>query len=1247
MADTETSIFDKLRSKPPISRTGQHAAPIKDKEERVLDFSMFDTPQQEVTTPAPTGERVLDFSVFEGTSAPATEGAAPITAPTAQATATAEPYVPAEPLTVSKLYEDERAQKVMRDYFVTTLGESVEGLSNEEVADMYVNRMRMWNAGNSMTVVGELYNLTTGTQQEKDAALAAYDLWDNTASMFSSEATWGDTFDGVADYAWATIADPTNIAAIAGGAGIATRFGTKGAAMTAKVAAKAAAKLATEQAVTKGAKSAAARVVGEQAYDAALRTAMKTVAYKEGIKKTARTAAIAEFGVDAALTLGVDYAYQQGMILSGKQEDYSAFQGGLTALGVLGGNMLSLGLKSGSKLASKAFNKEEVATVAANGVKTVTKSSFSAPDIGEAIRASKAAAVSTPKAAAKVAAEKISVNLDFALRTILEKPLRKTETWSKKVAKGKTKLALDQTVDMGTDDEFFEYLILGSEELGVTGILESLLSSGVNIPGKKAPDEGITDFLTDVFLNLPDEYAEKMAKSFRDTLGKKSPDYNIKTKEDLSNFLATKMSSAGRNLSVMARARKLANTYSESLDIETQAKNMGVAEPTVMDKVKGKLSFLHNLFLRTVTAHPSTTILNMKGQLAVFALDDMSDVVRTAIHYGAGFVFKSQKEQAAAIAKNLKFRYSSYLDPRTTIETFNSFLTEHADIQDKMYKYMVSGADVIGTEAAFKKQFGFDMKDAPVLGMLDKYANAAQVVYGAKAVDNVTKAMAFIPNLDKQLRLKFGSDMGLMEFYGQEGKELFKKMRTSDYQEILASAFEDTGRQTLSLPAKSWRESKGVIDKAAYLIENVSKIPFIGTILPFGRFFNGTVRVMADFSGVNAASRVILTTMNAASKIAGGDKFFDKSTRSTEELIARGVVGWTAAALMAQQYGHDLKLGLSYGENVDSEGNLVSRALEYPENFFRYAAALMYYAVSDEEMPEELAIHKEGWKTFGLGQITRNLSEEGRGIAAFIYSLTSALSGEEGADPVFKTSVKLAYEMGFSNYVTALTRPLDPINHIAAMSRGDDYAAPDRKQGHAWLNETMRYTDQIFAVLTEATTGTASVSPAKEVLTRKDIPLSPLSILSERIAPPRSVTEKMFNKIGRALYDTNVKSYIPEANNAVNEAIQPYIEARMKVLDTPAFDKLELKMKQNRIANALTLAKKDALNALRGTMVVEDARMALLFDMSNKYTEKELKKGLAIFREAIGEGDLYDLNTAQLNILSDRLDLERERVAAP
>ncbi len=1123
-----------------------------------------------------------------------------------------------KPLSVRDLYTNDAYQKTMRNYLKLYAGEAVEGLSNEDVADKYLNRMRSWSAGNSMTVVEEVYDLGRMGDAERAVAGDAYKLFDSMGNIFGKQATWADTADGLFDYAWSTIVDPTNIAVVLGGTGIVTRFGTKGAGATAKAIATKAAADVTKKALARKASTAVARAEGAAAFNVTFRKAMSRAGMKAVLGKEAKQKLIATTALDTATALGVDYAYQSGMIKSGAQEEYSPLQSGLTALGALGGGMISGAIAGASKVSSKVTG----------GMPT---------DIVDKIAKAKSALPSTSQAAAQVSGQNITLNLDFALQTLVTDPLKATSKWEKKVARGKVQTATGSFGDLSNDTDFWNYVLIGNKDAGVTGLAESIFSAGISVPAKTNSDDGIMDFLTNVIRHLPDEYVEKMQNSFTTHLGKNIADYKDLTAREFADVVAEKFSSYGRGLNVASQVRKLANTYVSPT--AGAIVKLPAATPSVVSGAWDKMGYIQSLFLRAVTAHPATTMLNAKGHMAMIMLDDASDVVRAAMHTGLGFFSASQKEQAKAIRKSLAFRQISYLDPKATKEVYDGIITSHPDLLNKMMRYNVDGADNIGIAEDFEKQFGFKLEDTKFLKYGDKMTNAAQTVWLGKALDGYTKSMAFVPNLDKHLRLKFGADVGLLEFYDRP--DLVAKMGTQDYVDVMATSYEDTMRMLMSLPADA---KAGPLQAAAAMIERASTVPFVGTAIPFGRFFNNTIRVMSDYTGFGGAARVINIMANGAKKkLVGGADIVAQSNRDTAELISRGVVGWSIIGTLMGDYEHNLAAGLKYNQDFDEQGNIVNRQYEYPENFIRAAAASMYYYFNDAEMPEELVT--EMATDFGIGNMTRQLSNQEEGLIGAVQALRDTISDPENADISLKKAMQQAYSTFGVGYVSGMMRPIDPINQAAAMYRGDEYAAPDRKQGMEALNNSLRYVDQIFAVLTETATGTAvDLAPAKRVATRSgDIQLQPTQVIGRRTMPPLTTTEKIFNQIGRPLFSTGVKSPVPAANNGVNEIMAPILEYKMKLLEkSKAFQEADLTKKQGMVNNALSSAKTEALQVLRESVVVEDKHVASVFDLTSKFNKKKVEKAMLEFADTFNGRDLYDLSPDEVDILTTYLEAKEE-----
>ena len=1205
MADTKKSIYQRLL-----------LGEIVDRESGVVTNTTPTSPTQQTPT-EPTDTATTEYQRLLGAPAAITQ--------VPKKEVAALPPEQQQPIAIRDLYSNDAYQKTMRDYLKLYAGEAVEGLSNEEVADKYVNRMRSWNAGNSMTVVEEVYDLARMGDKEREVAGNAYKLFDSMGNIFGKQASWGDTFDGLYDYAYSTIVDPTNIAVMLGGTGIVTRLGTKGAGATAKAIAVKAATQATEKALVRKASAAVARAEGAKAFNVTFRKAMSRAAVKAVLGKEAKQKLIATTALDTATALGVDYAYQSGMIMSGAQKEYIPLQSGLTALGALGGGMIQGAMSGLSKVSTKATG--------------------DLTNIVDRIEVATAALPSTPKAAAQQAAQSIVTDLDFAFKTIINDPLTAMAPWKGKVARGKATAQTGNFGDLSSDSDFWAYMILGNKDAGVKGLAESLLSAGVTIPAKTNTDDGIMDFLSNVIRQVPTDYLKQMQDSFVATVGKNLPDYKQLTPLQFGDMIAEKFSSYGRGLNVASQARKLSNNYVQPTAgnlVQTVSGKL----PTVAKGTWDKMGYIQSLFLRAVTSHPATTMLNAKGHLAMIALDDMSDVLRGIMHTGFGFFSASQKEQGKAIRKSLQFRLATYLDPKATKQAYDGIIASHPDLLNKMMRYQTDGSDLIGIGEDFEKQFGFKLEDTKFLKYGDKAVNAAQTIWLGKALDGYTKAMAFVPNLDKHMRLKYGSDVGILEFY--QRPDLIAKMRTQEYVDVMASSYEDTMRMLMSLPAPRGKDA-GPLQQVAAFIEGLSQVPFIGTAIPFGRFFNNTIRVMSDYTGFGATSRLIALAANGAKKATlGGADLVGTSERPTAELITRGVVGVSLMMTLMGDYEHNLAAGLKYNQDFDEQGNIVNRQYEYPENFLRAGAAALYYKMTDAEMPEELK--NEMAVAFGPGSMTRQLSDQETGLIGTANALLDAVNDPTNVDVSIKKALKGAFDTFGVGYVSGMMRPIDPVNQAAAMYRGDEYAAIDRKQGMESLNNSLRYVDQIFAVLTETATGTAvDLAPAKRVATRQgDIQLQPTQVIGRRTLPPMTITEKIFNQVGRELYKTGVKSPIPAANNAVNEVVAPFLEYRMELLDkSNTFKDATLEKKQDMVTKALAAAKADALEALRGSIVVEDQHVANVFDLTTKFNKKKVDAALKYFNESLGGRGLYDLSDTEIDMLKTYLEVKDQYLEAP
>ena len=84
---------------------------------------------------------------------------------------------------LSDLTEDHN-YKVIEDQMSRRFGMSEKSHDRQEVVDKYINYMRSFNAGNTLSVLTEATYLNEANDEKKTAAYNAYKLWDNSKGAF-------------------------------------------------------------------------------------------------------------------------------------------------------------------------------------------------------------------------------------------------------------------------------------------------------------------------------------------------------------------------------------------------------------------------------------------------------------------------------------------------------------------------------------------------------------------------------------------------------------------------------------------------------------------------------------------------------------------------------------------------------------------------------------------------------------------------------------------------------------------------------------------------------------------------------------------------------------------------------------------------------------------------------------------------------------------------------------------------------
>tara|TARA_R110002072_G_scaffold300949_1_gene479289 strand:- start:4 stop:444 length:441 start_codon:yes stop_codon:yes gene_type:complete len=137
----------------------------------------------------------------------------------------------------------------------------------------------------------------------------------------------------------------------------------------------------------------------------------------------------------------------------------------------------------------------------------------------------------------------------------------------------------------------------------------------------------------------------------------------------------------------------------------------------------------------------------------------------------------------------------------------------------------------------------------------------------------------------------------------------------------------------------------------------------------------------------------------------------------------------------------------------------------------------------------------------------------------------------------------------------------------------------------------------------------------------------------------------MFNQIGKPQWRTEIKSFIPETQNHINEIIFKFLEEQAEfALATPAWKEGTNKQRKALLGEVLRKAKKKTIDILELSIAPEHKRTSNLYKISRKgsgVTKQGVEKAL----EALDiEKDITDLNENELDFLMTYLELQKDEV---
>lgn len=1092
----------------------------------------------------------------------------------------------------------------IQEYMVDRYGVHLQDWDREDIVEKFTNNMRGFSGGNSVRAINEITYLNEVGEDADRLAKAgeAYAIYEGMQSL-TGDTGWGEKAEILWDYTRSAIVDPINLLGLGVGK-TASSAGFKAGSQVALIAAKQAFKKQVAKGATKeAAQKVAERVLRAQVSKATTETAKKVAARQATekaadtfLKRMATPTAVREAaivgGFEGAVAAGTDYLYQDAMLRTKVQEEYNVYQTGLSAVvGLVAGGMSGALSNVGTGASG---------LVAPAQLKTSTKGSTSLSKVVNQTPAQAAAAQ------AIVPTKGVGVP---------------EGNWLKDIAKGKE--LTDQ------DTEFFITMLLGDAEKGLKGLAQILVEDGY-VWRRRSPDDKVSNWVGDVIKQADPQDAKKFLDDFTKATGIEMNDAKELTVEGFADTFKAKMRGSGRVLNAAQQVAKTLGRDPSTITGEDYAAFvLGGGVPAVQTKVGaaghkiGKfvgdlvnrdLPDFQNNLIRLMVSNLSTTALNVTGYAASTALNSATDVARAVLlggQAGLYMTFKPKEAKAAGIEafsllKNQVTKARNALDPNATYETFIQYSQVRPDALRQLTAVLPDGSEAIN-----KFVEGVDLSKPLVTLKANQAVDVIQRLSLVSAQDGYTKAIEFTSQLDKLLRRspeKGGFGMSWNEFFS--APDHGSKMVTERFTKLEAQAVDEALRATFG---KSFK-GRGFVGEVAGMIEDARKLPVIGMLVPFGRFFNNTVAFAYQTTGFMPL---------LAKSINLGD-----TSKPTSELVARGLVSWGLVGALAQREGEFLDQGLGWSEEIDPEtGEVIDERYEFPYGLLKAAARIVAHYARGDAPPKEL-LAQVGDQF--VGQLTRQLGDAGQGLGGVV----TAIMSEEGKG----LSASLMESLGsvVPQYVSAATRPLEPLNVAAGLLRDEEFYTPDRKQGSAWLNNSLRYMDQMVGLATGK-----NFAPPKQSAAEGQPTVQASRLISTTRASRLTNTERVMNAIGRPAYMANFASQSPEANNRANEVFNQIVDKRAGALwANKKFQERDLETKQLLVSKLMTDARKDTLTymarvASNGT----DSALMKMIDISKSYPQEKVGNTL---RDLGFDKELGDLSEDELDTLENALKFRED-----
>ena len=1173
----------------------------------------------------------------------------------------------------SDLKEGQNAKDI-RKFMIARFGQDYSTASdkkNDEIVEDFITHMRYTEA-NILSTAGEVRWISKATDDEKMLAQRAYVLNDNLRNVFINDGYYG-AFDGMKDYLFAVASDPSSwVGLLTGGLAKAGALGTS---VAGKAVIRKAMSEAAKRTLSRGGSQAAAKKAGKDAEQAILKQlgektqvtqranraakalgkseeefvtgasklkAEKEIAeriYKEGATKAldlspteAAKLSIRDrlFGggttlgvskpivqtgiIDGAMAVLQDVGIQQNRLAVGAQEEFSVVQSAFSSLAGFVGVAAQVG-----------FGK-------ASGASGLDISPGSLELLGNrAIARSKAEALLDDKYQTKA----ISHIIDAV------------ESWGVKVEKGEALNIAGRDVDSMT--LLLKNIMLGKDGAGKTGGLARIYrDNGLKVSSKVT----VSDILTDIIPEMSQQELVRINKVLRKHgvhLGTIA-----QMKIELGPLLASKISDAGRALNIQSMASKILSGNILKGDELIEGAVAGIKKKEALGKELKRpryLSYAQNAWKRLLVSAPATTAVNIVGFSQYYVARGLADTLNGGVLFAAGAVRggaagKEMQRTGLVYGQMIAQKAKNLMDPYTTRKIYEEFLRENKDIS-KLLKETVSG----GVER-FTDRFGIPA-DSSLIKTSEAVVDTASRLTGVRLQDSVTKSQMFIGELDKALRLKHknpvtGESITLSDVInGRADPRLIDT-------DIMGSATDTTLRSVFSKDYTTAKRTGGrddqLLGKLAKGVEEFSSIPGLGTILPFGRFFNNVLATSWQWSagGLVRGAIALKRTVVADAGAPFGVKFQAGTTQEILEpleAVSRSIVGLSAIGLAMHHDDEAKEQGLPWYQR-EVNGAIVDFKNVFPMSLWMVVGRAANIKKAGDDIPREIA--QDIGDQLAVGQFARDTQ--------FSNDLLNTLDVLFNEDPDSRGKSLNALGKVTGNVAAGVTRPLDALNKMAGFMFDTD-VAKDVRQEKGVLStfgvSATKYVDNMIEIFMDRDIDDPGLgSKTLRVGAREGNIQDPNPILRAigvTTKPGRTSTEIIYSMAEMKDYTASERSSLPAYDRVFNVLFAPIIERESALLlSSGEYKKMNLAQRRIAVRDIKKKTAKTVRELVENNYGGSDGpllalrRKALSVGKENKRLGLDYLAGLA--RNPIRGVKIQDMNATELETFLSYTDyIKRNR----